>query len=104
MSKDWIAIKKEQLDEIKELKPTDRLDMVEAMALMNQHIASSCQGWAQWLYNLTIINRLDEEKLKDVYSRFRKVTLDFLEFDVKSTEKLKPPVKKLRKERPQLYG
>ena len=94
MSEDWATLKKKQIDKVKDLEPKDRLDMVEAIALMNQYISSSCQGWAQWIFNPMVINRFKEEELKDFYGRFRKITLDFLEFDIEATEKLKPPLKK----------
>jgi hypothetical protein len=51
MTEDWVKIKTRQLKKIKALGPKDRLDMVEAIALMDQYILSSCQGWAQWIYN-----------------------------------------------------
>jgi len=104
MSNDWVKDKKKQLEEAKGLKPKDRLDMVEAIALMNQHIATSCQGWAQWIYNPMVINKFNEEELKSFYDRFRRITLDFLEFDIEATEKLKPPLKKEKREQPPRYA
>ncbi len=104
MSEDWTAIKKKQIDKIKELEPKDRLDIVEAMARMDQYISSSCQGWAQWIFNPTVINKFNEEELKDFYNRFRKITLDFLEFDAEATLKLKSTVKKERRERTPPYA
>ncbi len=104
MGEDWVSVKKKQIDKIRGIKPKDRLDMVEAIALMNQYISSSCQGWAQWVFNPMVINRFNEEQLKDFYSRFREITLEFLEFDVEATVKLKPPFKKKRKAEPSRYA
>lgn len=104
MSEDWTTTKKKQIDKVKDLKPKDRLDMVEAIALMNQYISGSCQGWVQWIFNPMVINRFKEEELKDFYGRFKKITLDFLEFDVKATEKLKPPLEKGEKRQPPRYA
>lgn len=64
--------------------------MVEAIALMDQYILSSCQGWAQWIYNPVVINRFDEEELSEFYEKFKKFTMEFLEFDLNATKKLKP--------------
>jgi hypothetical protein len=89
MSQDWEKIKTEQLDKVKSFNPKDRLDMVEAIALMDQYILNSCQGWAQWIYNPITINRFNEEELKEFYGRFKKFTLEFLDFDQKATKKLK---------------
>ncbi|MEM2902698.1 MAG: DUF2153 family protein [Candidatus Bathyarchaeia archaeon] len=104
MSEDWATMKKRQIEKVRGLQPKDRLDMVEAIALMNQYISSSCQGWAQWIYNPMVINRFNEKELKDFYDRFRKITLEFLEFDVEATERLKPPLEKGRKEQPPRYA
>lgn len=96
MSQDWIAIKKKQLNKVKSLNPKDRLDMVEAIALMDQYIIGSCQGWAQWIYNPITISHFNEEKLKEFYKQFKKFTLEFLEFDRKATKELKPSKDKER--------
>ncbi len=96
-------MKKRQIDKVKDLKPKDRLDMVEAIALMNQYISSSCQGWAQWIYNPMVINKFNEKELKDLFDRFKKITNDFLDFDIEATEKLKLPLKK-QKEHPPRYA
>lgn len=90
MSQDWETIKTRQLDKIKALSPKDRLDMVEAIALMDQYILSSCQGWAQWIYNPVVINRFKEKELKEFYEQFKEFALKFLEFDLKATKKLEP--------------
>ena len=90
MSQDWITIKTRQLNKIKSLGPKDRLDMVEAIALMDQYILSSCQGWAQWIYNPVVINRFKEKELREFYEKFKEFTMKFLEFDLSATRKLKP--------------
>ena len=90
MSQDWETIKTRQLDKIRSLSPKDRLDMVEAIALMDQYILSSCQGWAQWIYNPIVINRFKEKELKEFYEQFKEFAMKFLEFDLKATKKLKP--------------
>ncbi len=90
MSEDWMTIKKRQLKKVKSMNPKDRLDIVEAIAVMDQYILSSCQGWAQWLYNPITINRFSERELREFYEQFKKFALEFLEFDQKATKKLKP--------------
>ncbi len=83
-------MKTKQLKKIKSLSPKDRLDMVEAIALMDRYILSSCQGWAQWIYNPLVINRFNEKELKEFYEQFKKIAMEFIEFDKKATKKLKP--------------
>ena len=85
-----MAIKAGHVNKIKSLSPKDRLDMVEAIALMNQYIFDSCQGWAQWIHNPTVINRFNEKELEGIYEQIKKLALEFLEFDLKTTKKLKP--------------
>jgi len=97
MSQDWIKIKTSQLSKTKSLSPKDRLDMVEAIALMDQYVLSSCQGWAQWIYNPVVINRFNEKELKEFYEKFKKFTMEFLDFDLKATKKLKPLTKEEEK-------
>jgi len=93
MSQDWITMKTRQLKKIKSLNPKDRLDMVEAITLMDQYILGSCQGWEQWLCDPVIINRFNEKELKEFYEQFKKFAFKFLEFDLKATKKLKPKEK-----------
>ena len=64
--------------------------MVEAIALMNQYIFDSCQGWAQWIHDPAVINRFNEEELNEIYKQFRKFALEFLQFDLKTAKKLRP--------------
>ncbi len=90
MSEDWVAIKTKQLKKVKSLNPKDRLDMVEAMALMEQYVLSSCQGWTQWIYDPITINRFNEGELKEFYEQFKKFAFEFIEFDLKATKKLGP--------------
>ena len=104
MSKEWAAKKRKQIDVVKVLEPDDRLDMVKAVALMNQCILDSCEGWASWIYNPMIISKFSKEELKSFYNSFRRITIDFLEFDVEATEKIKLPPTEKKKENNSRYA
>ena len=69
MSEDWSKVKEKQLQQIKNMKPKDRLDMVQSIAEINHYISSSCQGWTQWLYNPMIVSQFNQEKLEDTVQR-----------------------------------
>lgn len=88
MFQDSITIKVKQLDKIKSLRPKDRLDRVEAIALMDQYILGSCQEWLQWTVNPTIINRFNEKELDDIYKQFKEIASKFIEFDLNTARKL----------------
>lgn len=94
MSDDWSKVKEKQITRIKELQPQDRLSLVEAIAEINHYIASSCQGWMQWVYNPMIVSQFNQEKLQEVFDTFRKFAVDFLEFDISQTKGLGEMLKK----------
>jgi len=104
MSDDWSKTKEKQMERIKRLQPHDRLSLVEAITEINQYVASSCQGWMQWVYNPMIVGHFSQEKLEDIFSRFRKFALEFLEFDASATrefgEILKKQAEKARRKTP----
>ena len=97
MSEDWSKVKEKQLQRIKNLKPKDRLDMVQCIAEINHYISGSCQGWTQWLYNPMIISQFNQEKLEEIFKKFKEFGLEFLEFDITSTKGLDDKLKKQKK-------
>jgi hypothetical protein len=107
MSDDWSKAKEKQIERIKSLQPHDRLSLVEAITEINQYIASSCQGWMQWVFNPMIVGQFNQEKLDDIFNNFRKFALEFLEFDISATRGLGEILKKQsEKEKPKspAYG
>jgi hypothetical protein len=94
MSDDWSKAKEKQIERIKSLQPHDRLSLVEAITEINQYIASSCQGWMQWVFNPMIVGQFNQEKLDDIFNNFKKFALEFLEFDISATRGLGEILKK----------
>jgi len=94
MGDDWSRVKEKQVERVKGLQPHDRLSLVEAITEINQYIASSCQGWMQWVYNPMIVGQFNQEKLQDIFNTFRKFAVEFLEFDVAATRGLGEMLKK----------
>jgi len=94
MGDDWSRAKEKQIERVKSLQPHDRLGLVEAITEINQYIASSCQGWMQWVFNPMIVGQFNQEKLEGIFNTFRKFAVEFLEFDVEATRGLGEMLKK----------
>ena len=60
----------------------DRLDAVSRVLQCIDFMRQSNMGWVQFLSNPTLTNQLDEEALKDIYERFRKMSIARIENDV----------------------
>lgn len=53
---------------------------------MNGSLASSVTGWNSWLTNALIMEKLSEDELKELASKFQEIALSFLELDIKYTK------------------
>ena len=99
MSDDWSKAKEKQIERIKSLQPRDRLSLVGAIAETNEYVASSCLGWAKWIHNPMIASHFSQEKLEELFDRFTKFGLEFLEFDISATQEFGEMLKKSEKAR-----
>jgi len=99
MSDDWPKAKERQIERIKSLQPHDRLSLVEAITEINHYIASSCLGWAKWIHDPMIAGHFSQEKLEELFNRFTKFGLEFLEFDISATKEFEEILKKSEKAR-----
>jgi len=99
MSDDWSRTKEKQVERIKGLQPRDRLSLVEAITEINHCIASSCMGWSQWVHNPMIVGHFSQEKLEEIFNRFRTFALEFLKFDISATREFGEMLKESEKAR-----
>ena len=99
MSDDWSTAKERQIERIKSLRPHDRLSLVEAITEINQYITSSCLGWAEWIHNPLIAGHFSQDKLEELFNKFAKFGLEFLDFDVSATREFEEMLKKSEKAR-----
>ncbi len=99
MSDDWSKAKERQIERIKSLQPHDRLSLVEAITEINWYITSSCLGWAEWIHDPIIAGHFSQEKLEELFKRFTKFGLEFLEFDISATKEFGEILKKSEKAR-----
>ena len=77
--RDSIILLKKEL-ETSEAK--DRLDAVNRILQCIDFMRQSNVGWVQFLSNPSMASQLDEEALKDIFSRFKKMSVERIESDV----------------------
>ena len=68
--------------EIETAEAKDRLDAVSRILQCIDFMRQSNIGWAQFLSNPSMVNQLDEEALRDVFSRFRQMSVARIDNDV----------------------
>ncbi|MCL5068540.1 MAG: DUF2153 family protein [Thaumarchaeota archaeon] len=73
--------------ELMKSEPKDRLEYVSSIMQCIQFMKQSNIGWSSMLTNPQMANELDEEALKDIFSKFKKVTIERIENDVDSIDR-----------------
>jgi hypothetical protein len=68
--------------ELETAEAKDRLDAVSRILHCIDFMRQSNIGWVQFLSNPSMVNQLDEEALKDIFSRFKKMTVARIDNDV----------------------
>ena len=68
--------------EIETAEARDRLDAVSRILQCIDFMRQSNVGWVQFLSNPTMVNQLDEEALKDIFTRFKRMTVERIDSDV----------------------
>lgn len=87
--KDWIKDTEKEIEKIKSWKISDRLSIISKLTFMNGGLASSVTGWHTWFTNPSIMEKLSLEELKQLSIEFEKITIQFLELDIKYTNLVK---------------
>jgi len=73
-----IALKERLMKE----EPKDRLDAIGKIVECIDFMKQSNIGWMSVLANPSIASKLEEEALKDIYARFRKMAIERIDNDV----------------------
>lgn len=68
-------------------EPKDRLEYVSSIMQCIQFMKQSNIGWSSMLTNPQMANELDEEALKDIFSKFRKIAIERIDNDVDSIDR-----------------
>jgi hypothetical protein len=67
--------------------PKDRLDYVSHIMECIQFMKQSNIGWVSLLTNPQMTNGLDEEALKDIFLKFRRIAVERIDTDVDSIDR-----------------
>lgn len=86
---DWLVEVEKEKETIRTWDIKDRLSLVAKLAFMNSSFASSVEGWNTWLNNTLLMNQLREEELRELTSEFEKLSIAFLDLDIKYTKLVK---------------
>jgi hypothetical protein len=73
--------------DLEKASPKDRLDYVSHIMECIQFMKQSNIGWASLLTNPQMVNSLDEEALKDIFSKFRRIAVERINNDVDSIDR-----------------
>ena len=74
-------------EDLNNSSPKDRLDYVSKIMECIQFMKQSNVGWSSLLTNPQMANELDEEALKEIFQKFRKITVARIENDVDSIDR-----------------
>ncbi|MHB1868939.1 MAG: DUF2153 family protein [Nitrososphaerales archaeon] len=89
-NKDIVKIREAILNlkqDLAKAAPKDRLDYVSSIMECIQFMKQSNIGWSSFLTNPQIANGLDEEALKDIFEKFRKIAIERIDGDVDSIDR-----------------
>jgi len=73
--------------DLEKASPKDRLDYVSHIMECIQFMKQSNIGWASLLTNPQMVNGLDEEALKDIFEKFRRISVQRIDNDVDSIDR-----------------
>jgi hypothetical protein len=68
--------------ELETAEAKDRLDAVSRVIQCIDFLRQSNLGWVQFLSNPSMVNQLDEEALKDIFTRFKRMSMARIDSDV----------------------
>ena len=98
MNNKWIEQVEKEIAKIKGWEIEDRLSIVAALTYCNSAIASSVNGWNSWLTNALVMEKFNEEELREILKEFSNLAIKWLELDLKYTKLLMGRQKKKKEE------
>lgn len=69
------------------MQPKDRLEYVSSIMECIQFMKQSNIGWSSLLTNPQMANGLNEDALKDIFNKFRRVAIERIENDIDSIDR-----------------
>lgn len=97
--KEYIEEVKLLIRELKKKEIKDRMDAHASLSEILVQLQSSILGWAKWIQDPRIMSRFSEEELKTFFEEMRKISIEFLELDIKATNKMLKKGKKKSKKK-----
>lgn len=73
--------------DLAKMQPKDRLEYISSIMECIQFMKQSNIGWRSLLTNPQMANGLDEEALKDIFNKFRRVAIERIENDIDSIDR-----------------
>ena len=73
--------------DLAQMQPKDRLEYVSSIMECIQFMKQSNIGWSSLLTNPQMANGLDEEALKDIFNKFRRVAVERIDNDIDSIDR-----------------
>lgn len=86
---DYIKRTEAIIKHLKDKKAGDRLDLVSLLEEAITAVNASTLGWSSWVQHPAIMKLFNEKELTEIAENLRKMSCDFLEFDIKWTKILK---------------
>jgi hypothetical protein len=69
-------------EELQSADPKDRLDSIAKIIQCIEFMKQSNIGWASLFTNPQLASQMDEEALKDIFTKFKKMTVERIDNDV----------------------
>ena len=88
---DWIEKTQERIKNLEAVDLSDRLACYVALWKIIGAVGNSVSGWRSWLVRPGIMTEFTEEEMKEFCLILRDMAIQFLNFDMKATEKFKTP-------------
>jgi hypothetical protein len=86
---EYIEKTEQIIKELKEKKAGDRLDLISVIEQCITALNASTLGWNAWLQHPSIMKVFNETEITEITEGIRKMSSEFLEFDIKWTKILK---------------
>jgi hypothetical protein len=86
---EYIEKTEQIIKDLKEKKAGDRLDLISVIEQSITALNASTLGWSAWLQHPSIMKVFNETEIAEITEGIRKMSSEFLEFDIKWTKILK---------------
>ena len=86
---DYVKKTEAIIKHLKDKKIGDRLDLVSLVEEAINSVNASTLGWSSWIQRPSLMKLFNETELNEIAEELRRMSSEFLEFDIKWTKVLK---------------